>query len=199
MYAYISGILDEIDGQQVIINANGIGYQIFVPGLIMQRLPSKGNRIKLYTYMHLREDCQELYGFLEKEEKNIFEKLVTVSGVGPKAAMGILSTLTVSRLVIAIISGDKNTLCKAPGIGRKTAERIILELKDKIDDEAIRLTDTASSSPGSWSNERMEAFQALQALGYGTAEAESALAGLEEKDVSTLIRRALRNLDNRKR
>jgi Holliday junction DNA helicase RuvA len=196
MYAYIYGTLEEVDSQQVVIEANGIGYHIFVPGLILQKLPSKGSKVKLYTYMHLREDCQELYGFLEKEEKIFFEKLITVSGVGPKAAIGMLSTLTVNQLALAILTGDRKTLCKAPGIGKKTADRIILEMKDKIDKDAMSFSDTASASPGSWSNERMEAFQALQALGYGAAEAESALAGLEEKDASALIRLALRKLDN---
>ena len=196
MYAYISGILEEIDSNEVIVDVNGIGYRIFVPGLILQRLPSRGSRVKLFTYLHLREDCQDLYGFLEKEERQFFEKLITVSGVGPKVAMGMLSTLSVGQLAVAIISGDRNTLCRAPGIGKKTAERIILELQDKIEKDTIRLPDAAPSS-NSWTNERMEALEALQALGYDAAEAESALAGLEGKDASTLIRLALMNLDNR--
>ncbi|HHU48995.1 MAG: Holliday junction branch migration protein RuvA [Caldicoprobacterales bacterium] len=199
MYAYISGILKEVDSQQVIVEANGIGYRIFVPGLILQRLPSRGSKVKLYTYLHLREDCQYLYGFLSVEEKEFFEKLITVSGVGPKAAMGMLSALSVNRLALAILSGDRKALCTAPGIGKKTAERIILELKDKIEKDKISLPDTALSSSNRWTNERMEALEALQVLGYGAAEAENALSGLEENDASTLIRLALKNLDNRGR
>lgn len=196
MYAYISGLLEEIDSNHVVIETNGIGYRIFVPGLILQRLPSRGSRIKLFTYLHLREDCQDLYGFLEKEERRFFEKLITVSGVGPKVALGMLSTLSASQLAFAIISGDRKTLCKAPGIGKKTAERIILELQDKIDKDTIQVPD-AGPAFSRWTNERLEALEALQALGYDAAEAESALAGLEEKDPSALIRLALKNLDNR--
>lgn len=196
MYAYISGILEELDSNHVVVDASGIGYRIFVPGLILQRLPSKGSRVKLFTYLHLREDCQDLYGFLEKEERQFFEKLITVSGVGPKVALGMLSTLSVGQLAMAIISGDRNTLTRAPGIGKKTAERIILELQDKIDKDTIKLPDAASAS-SRLTNERMEALEALQALGYDAAEAERALAGLEGKDSSTLIRLALKNLDNR--
>ena len=200
MYAYISGTLEEMDSQQVVLEANGIGYRIFVPGLIIQRLPSRGNRVKLFTYLHLREDCQDLYGFLEKEEKQFFEKLITVSGVGPKVALGMLSTQPVNQLALAIVTGDRSTLCRAPGIGKKTAERLILELKDKIDNDAIKLPNAASSTANRWTNERTEALEALQSLGYPSAEAEAALLGLEDdKDASTLIRLALKNLDNRRR
>lgn len=199
MYAYISGTLEELDSQQAVVDVNGIGYRIFVPGSIIQRMPSKGSRVKLFTYLHLREDCQDLYGFLEKEEKQFFEKLITVSGVGPKAALGMLSTHPVSQLALAIVTGDRNTLCAAPGIGKKTADRIILELKDKIDKDAISLPDTGFSSGRLWSNERMEALEALQALGYPAVEAKRALSGLEEQDVSALIRLALKKLDNRRR
>ncbi|HHU77445.1 MAG: Holliday junction branch migration protein RuvA [Caldicoprobacterales bacterium] len=196
MYAYISGILEELDSQRVVIDVNGIGYSVFVPGSILQRLPSIGGRIKLFTYMHLREDCQDLYGFLEKEEKQFFEKLITVSGVGPKAALGMLSAFSVQQLAIAIVTGDRKTLCNAPGIGRKTADRIILELQDKIDKNSIGIPKSTSSPIHKWTDERMEALEALQALGYSSADAEQALSGLEEKDTSTLIRLALKNLDH---
>ena len=119
MYAYISGILKEVDSQQVIVEANGIGYRIFVPGLILQRLPSRGSKVKLYTYLHLREDCQYLYGFLSVEEKEFFEKLITVSGVGPKAAMGMLSALSVNRLPSAILSGIVKHSALLPASERK--------------------------------------------------------------------------------
>ena len=122
MYAYIYGTLEEVDSQQVVIEANGIGYHIFVPGLILQKLPSKGSKVKLYTYMHLRRLSGTVW-FPGKRGKNLFEKLITVSGVGPKAAMGMLSTLTVNQLALAILTGDRKTLCKAPGIGKKTADR----------------------------------------------------------------------------
>ena len=195
MYAYISGTLEEQDVQNIVVEANGVGYRIFVPGSIMQRLPAQGAKVKIYTYLHLREDTQDLYGFLEQEEKQFFEKLITVSGVGPKVALGMLSVHSVNRLAVAIITGDRQTLCSAPGIGKKTAERLILELQDKINKDTIKLPDSvASPVSGRWTNERMEAMEALQALGYPAAEAERALSGLEEKDASSLIRMALKNL-----
>lgn len=194
MYAYISGILEELDSKQVVIEANGIGYRIFVPGSVLQRLPSPGERTKLYTYLNIREDCQELYGFLEKGEQRFFEKLITVSGIGPKAAMSMLSTHTVHQLAMAIATGDRKTLCQAPGIGKKTAERIILELQDKIDKDSIQIPNSKVPISNRWTNERMEALEALQTLGYSAAEAENALAGLEERDSTTLIRMALKNL-----
>ena len=199
MYAYIQGILEEVENQRVVVEANGIGYLIFVPNSILHRLPPRGERIKLYTCFYLREDSQELYGFLEKEEKQFFEKLITVSGVGPKAALGMLSAFTGRQLAIAIVTGDRQLLCTAPGVGKKTAERIILELKDKIDREAIVSQDSVPSSAAQWNGERMEALQALQALGYPAMEAERALTGLEGKDPSELVRLALKNMDSRGR
>ena len=196
MYAYISGMLEELESQNVVIEANGVGYRIFVPGSILQRLPSLGEKTKLYTYLNIREDAQELYGFLEKEEKQFFEKLITVTGIGPKVALGMLSVHSVQQLAIAIATGDRQTLCRAPGIGKKTAERIILELQDKIDKDSIQLPDSNSPISNRWTNERMEALEALQTLGYSATEGERALAGLEEKDSSSLIRMALKNLSN---
>ena len=129
MYAYISGMLEEFESQNVVIEANGVGYRIFVPGSILQRLPSLGEKTKLYTYLNIREDAQELYGFLEKEEKQFFEKLITVTGIGPKVALGMLSVHSVQQLAIAMATGDRQALCRAPGIGKNTAEGSILELQ----------------------------------------------------------------------
>lgn len=200
MYAYIQGILEEVENQRVVIDANGVGYLIFVPNSILHRLPSRGDRVKLYTFFYVREDNQELYGFLEKEEKQFFEKLIAISGVGPKAALNMLSALTCRQLAVAIVTGDLKLLCTAPGIGKKTAERIILELKDKISNEALTSQGAVPDHPiPGMSNERMEALEALQALGYPAAEAEQALAGLAGNDPSELIRLALKKLDNRMR
>ncbi|MDD2502807.1 MAG: Holliday junction branch migration protein RuvA [Clostridia bacterium] len=199
MYAYISGILEELESQQVVIEANGVGYRIFVPGSILQRLPSVGERTKLYTYLNVREDAQELYGFLEKEEKQFFEKLITVTGIGPKVALGMLSVHSVHQLAAAIATGDRQTLCRAPGVGKKTAERIILELQDKIDKDVFQLPDARAGISNRWTNEHVEALEALQTLGYSAIEAERALTGLKEKDSSSLIRVALKNLSNHKK
>jgi Holliday junction DNA helicase RuvA len=195
MYAYIQGFLDEIENQHVIIDANGVGYRILVPSSILHRLPARGEKVKLYTYFHVREDIQELYGFLDKEEKQFFEKLITVSGIGPKVATGMLSAISANQLAIAIVTGDIKLLCTAPGVGKKTAQRIILELKDKIDKDNLVSQKAVSAQPHQWKNERMEALEALQALGYPPADAERALAGLEGEDTSELIRLALKNMD----
>ena len=197
MYAYIRGILEEVDNQRVVVEANGVGYLIFVPNSVLHRLPPAGERIRLFTYFHLREDTQELYGFLEQEEKRFFEKLITVSGVGPKAALGMLSAFSARQLATAIVTGDRKLLCTAPGIGKKTAERILLELKDKIDQNALAEGGAAPVPTVQWNEERMEALEALQALGYPAAEAEHALAGVQETDPSELVRLALKNMDHR--
>ncbi len=197
MYAYIRGILEEVDNQRVVVEANGVGYLIFVPNSVLHRLPPTGERIRLFTHFHLREDTQELYGFLEQEEKRFFEKLITVSGVGPKAALGMLSAFSARQLATAIVTGDRKLLCTAPGIGKKTAERILLELKDKIDQDVLAEGGTASVPTVQWNEERMEALEALQALGYPAAEAEHALAGVQSGDPSELVRLALKNMDHR--
>lgn len=199
MYAYIQGILDEIEGQHVIIDVKGVGYRILVPASILHRLPACGEMVKLYTYFHVREDIQELYGFLDKEEKQFFEKLITVSGIGPKVATGMLSAISANQLAVAIVTGDIKLLCTAPGVGKKTAQRIILELKDKIDKDSIAPQEGVAVQSNQWKNERMEALEALQALGYPAADAERALAGLDGEDTSELIRLALKNLDKRSR
>ena len=197
MYAYIRGILEEVDNQRVVVEANGVGYLIFVPNSVLHRLPPTGERIRLFTHFHLREDTQELYGFLEQEEKRFFEKLITVSGVGPKAALGMLSAFSARQLATAIVTGDRKLLCTVPGIGKKTAERILLELKDKIDQDVLTAGGAAPTPTVRWNEERMEALEALQALGYPAAEAEHALAGVQSGDPSELVRLALKNMDHR--
>jgi len=131
MFAYIKGRLEEIYSKKVVIDAGGIGYEITVPTSLISKLPEKGSVVKLYTYFYVREDAQELYGFYEREDKSIFEKLITVSGIGPKVAMALLSNLSASQLALAIVTGDLKTLCSAPGVGKKTAQRMVLELKEK--------------------------------------------------------------------
>ncbi|MGI6538032.1 MAG: Holliday junction branch migration protein RuvA [Caldicoprobacterales bacterium] len=209
MYAYITGTLEEVDRLSfyVVVEANGIGYRINVPGSVIENLPSRGETVKLYTYLHIREDVQALYGFLDREELNFFEKLITVSGVGPKVALGMLSVSSAHELAAAVITGDRKALSRAPGVGKKTAERIILELRDKIDKDAIKLADASAAEDSapmdskgfrgrSRAGVRLEALQALQALGYHAAEAEKALSGLDGADAAELIRQALRKLDN---
>lgn len=197
MYAYLRGTLEEIEPNKIILDVNGIGYLITVPTSLMNKLPPKGETVKLYTYFNVREDAQEMYGFYDREEKSLFEKLISVSGIGPKTAIAMLSTLTPRQLAIALVSGDVKTLIMAPGIGKKTAQRMILELKEKIDRETLESSEPAFDySPG---NEPAEVIQALMALGYQAHQARQALnkLGNLDQDTSTLIKLALKALDNK--
>ena len=133
MYAYISGKLEGVAEDAVIIDNHGIGYQILVPSSTLDRLPSVGGEVKVYTYLQVREDAMVLFGFLTKEELELFKRLITVTGIGPKGALAILGTLSVDDLRFAILSGDAKAIAAAPGIGVKTAQRVILDLKDRMD------------------------------------------------------------------
>ncbi len=196
MFAYIKGNLEEVYSQKVVVEAGGIGYEIKVNQSVVSRLPEKGNIVKLYTYFNVREDAQELYGFLNREEKAIFEKLITVSGIGPKVAMGILSSLTPTQIALAIVTNDIKSLCTAPGVGKKTAQRLILELKEKIDQEAL-VGQAGSEIDHSLLDQQNEVIEALIALGYQPQEAKKAWNAIEDKnqDVSTLIKQSLKLMD----
>lgn len=198
MFAYIKGRLEEVFSNKVVVDVGGIGYEIIVPSSLISRLPEQGSIVKLHTYLNVREDAQELYGFYGRDDKSIFEKLITVSGIGPKVAIGLLSALSASQLAAAIVTGDIKTLCTAPGIGKKTAQRIVLELKEKIDKEEIDQRSEVEI-PGTVKDNTHEVIQALIALGYKSSEAMEALASIEDKnqDVSTLIRLCLKSLDKR--
>ena len=169
-----------------------------VPESIIPKLPEIGSQLKLYTYFNVREDIQELYGFNNREEKSIFEKLITVSGIGPKVSMAILSVLTPTQLALAIVTDDIKTLCTAPGVGKKTAQRIVLELREKINKEALIGQENLDSVDATLDSQN-EVIEALMALGYQHQEARQAFNAIENKDqdVSTLIRLSLKLLDRR--
>ncbi|HHZ13133.1 MAG: Holliday junction branch migration protein RuvA [Caldicoprobacterales bacterium] len=198
MFAYIKGTLEEIHPQKVVLEVGGIGYEIMVPESIIPKLPEIGSQLKLYTYFNVREDIQELYGFNNREEKSIFEKLITVSGIGPKVSMAILSVLTPTQLALAIVTDDIKTLCTAPGVGKKTAQRIVLELREKINKEALIGQENLDSVDATLDSQN-EVIEALMALGYQHQEARQAFNAIENKDqdVSTLIRLSLKLLDRR--
>ena len=170
MFAYIKGSLEEIYPQKVVVEAGGIGYEIKVNQSLLSRLPEKGNMVKLYTYFNVREDAQELYGFLNKEEKAIFEKLITVSGIGPKVAMGILSSLTPTQIALSIVTNDKKVFAQHLS-RKKTAQRLILELKEKIDQEAL-VGQADSEFDNNLVDQQNEVIEALVALGYQPQEAK---------------------------
>ena len=132
MYAYLKGTLEEVTEDNIVVEVNGIGYNVKVSGTTVEMLPGMGNEVKIYTYTLVREDALLLYGFLTRDDLEIFKKLITVNGIGPKGGLAILSVMSADALRFAIMAGDAKAIAKAPGVGNKTAERVILDLRDKI-------------------------------------------------------------------
>ena len=197
MIGFLRGILAEKGDGYLIIDVGGVGYLVNVPSNTGAYLRSEGEEVTLYTTMIVREDDMSLYGFSGKSELDAFKKLITVSGVGAKAGISILSSFTIEQLRQAIAFEDAKTLQKANGIGRKSAERIVLELKDKFSqDGQVQAGSEAAASSLAATSGRAEAVTALMALGYSRAEAMSALAVIEEQDLPTeeYVKRALKNL-----
>lgn len=201
MIGYIKGILAEVDEEAILLENGNIGYNIRIPGLVLDRLPAIGTEIKLYTYMHVREDAISLFGFFSKDELEVFKMLLTVSGVGPKGALGILSALSCSDLRIAVHSQDSKAIAKAPGIGAKTAQRIIIDLKDKLkleDAWDFEENDNATATPGTGTNVvQKEAIEALTALGYGVSESTAAVRKVNitpEMSVEDVLRASLKHM-----
>lgn len=200
MYAYIKGVIIEILEDNVILECNNIGYNIHVPFSVAANLPGIGSEVKIYTYTCVREDAFILYGFLSKDDLWIFKKLITVNGIGPKGALGILSVMSADDLRFAIVAGDAKAISKAPGIGAKSAERIILDLKDKIninfDKNSEVLVDMGRSLSGGNNNEaRNEAIEAMVALGYSSSEAVKAVNQLtitEDMESNAILKQALK-------
>ena len=206
MFYYISGKLAHLDPTFAVVDAGGVGYKLTISGSTHAAMPhrltvSEPPEVKLYSYMAVREDGVELFGFASEEELSSFKLLITVSGVGPKAALSVLTQLTPPKLAIAICTEDKKAIAKANGIGPKTAARIVLELKDKLKqqtvfegDEAISL-DEATDLGGS-SSKRKDAEDALAVLGYSRSEASSVLRTIDTQslELDEIIRQALKKL-----
>ena len=198
MITYVKGELNDINGNSIVVECFGIGYEIMVPASIADRLPSVGDQVKIYTYQYVREDTLDLYGFLTKDDLNIFKLLITVNGIGPKGALNILSAISPDELRIAVISDDVKTIQKAPGIGGKTAQKLIIELKDKLslEDVITHGMETENRVPAS-DPARNEAIEALVALGYTSAEALRAVKSVEDSDSmdsEALLKAALKKL-----
>lgn len=193
MISYISGIYAGHSTDAVVIECGGIGFCIRVPETVLNRLPAKNSEFKLYTYLYVKEDAMQLYGFISKEEQEMFELLIGVSGIGPKGALGILSVLSMDTLRFAIYAQDAKTIAKAPGIGIKTAQKMILELKDKISLADTLGEQSAMVSAGAVDSKtnanRAEAIEALTALGFSASEAVKAVSGV--KDIETLSTEAI--------
>jgi len=196
--AYITGDLSEIGKSHIVVDVSGLGYNVHVPTSILAVLPGLGERIKLHVCLIIREDAHDLYGFLDTDSKFLFEKLIAVSGIGPKAAIAMLSTITPNDIVVAVAAGDEKLLMTVPGIGKKTAQRIILELKDKISVYIDNRTSIAVSHVNnSESSIEEEAIQALSALGYEVSEAYLAVRNINRTglDSTSLVKSALKLLD----
>nr|WP_288555215.1 Holliday junction branch migration protein RuvA [uncultured Mediterraneibacter sp.] len=173
MISYIKGELAGVTEEKAIIEAGGIGYGIYMPGKDLAQLPGIGEQLKIHTYLNVREDAMQLFGFLTGDELEVFRLLITVNGIGPKGGLGILSALSADELRFAVMAGDVKAITAAPGIGKKTAERLILDLKDKLKMEDIleRQPEEADLRSGTVGNdEQTEAVEALVSLGYGSAE-----------------------------
>lgn len=200
MYAYLHGILADVEEDNCVIDIGGVGYNVKVSPQTIFRMPGIGETVKLYTYTSVREDAFLLYGFLSKADLEMFKKLITVNGIGPKGGLSLLSHMDADALRFAILSEDVKTISQAPGIGKKTAERIILDLKDKLPIDAGMIA--AEIAQGQIAKEgasaqMAEAIEALTALGYGKAEATRAVhnvEGAENMDSGALLGKALKYL-----
>ena len=174
MFAHISGIVAEKNVDSIVIDAGGIGFLLNVSAATLSSAPAVGEKFKLYTVFNVREDAMELCGFATREEKRMYERLRTVGGVGSKLALQALSTLSVRDLSLALVTGDAGVLCRVPGIGKKLAQRLVLELKDKVDD--LQLTSSSAAVQPKSSGMESEAIAALLALGFSAAEASKAVS-----------------------
>ena len=197
MFNYLNGIVAELSPNQAVIDCGGLGFQLNTSAYTAGSLKT-GEKAKLFTFVHIREDLFDIYGFSTKSEKHLFELLIGVSGVGPKAAISILSCGTPEQLAMAVITGDERAITAAPGVGKKIAQRVILELKDKLAKETdeISFSGGAGPVPMAGGGERGEAAAALAALGYGSAEISAVLKKLDTEGLSVeqIIKAALRQM-----
>ena len=194
MIAHIKGNLEHVYDKSIVVDARGVGYLVHVSPATLGRLPAVGSDVKIFTYMQISENNQSLHGFLTQEEVRLFTLLISVSGIGPKVATGILGTLNPSQIMMAIVADDAIALSKAPGVGKKTAQRLMLELRDKIKSEdTLAQPASGHTSAGGAKNDAMDA---LLALGYGRSEAWQAVLEVADDEMTAdgIIRLALKKL-----
>ena len=203
MIRFIKGKLAFAGENEIIIENNGVGFGISVPSSVLEGLPGPGGEVMLYTYMNVREDAMQLFGFLTQEDLNMYKLLISVNGIGPKAGLGIMGGMSTYDIRYAIMAGDAKSIAKAPGIGPKTASKVILELKDKMDWEALlpESKEAASAPHGSDNGQTsaivQDAIEALVVLGYPKMEAAKAVRAVdltEEMTVEDLLKRSLKNM-----
>ena len=198
--SYVKGALAEKSGDRIVVEAGPVGLGIYVPLSVLEVLPPLGEEVKIYTYLQVREDDLSLYGFLNRQDLDMFRRLIGVNGIGPKGALGLLSALSPDDLRLAILTGDAKAISKAPGVGAKTAQRIILDLKDKVSAEemlaSVADTEERTSVPLMQEAGR-EAATALVALGYSNLEASKAVKNVqitEDMDAEAVLRASLKYL-----
>ena len=203
MISYIRGSFAHLEPEEglVVVETGGVGYGILISGKDLDLLPGHGEEIRLYTYLQVKEDGLQLYGFLTREDQKLFKMLIGVSGIGPKGALGILTALSADDLRFAVLSNDVKAICAAPGIGKKTAEKMILELRDKLkledalDHIAAGTEAEVSGETAVYGEIQSEAVQALVALGYGSTEALKAVRKVEiqeSTEVEDVLKLALK-------
>ncbi len=195
MIAHIEGRIDEKAPARVVVDVNGIGYELLIPVSTYDGLPQEGETTRFLTYQHVREDQLVLFGFATPKEKWMFTKLISVSGIGPKLALGVLSGCPIEQLAGFIVNGDVDRLCKLPGIGKKTAQRLNLELKDKLGEMHLGLDDSSLAAAASKNGDFEEAILALVSLGLARSDAERSvsrlLAAQPDLGVDELVKRSL--------
>ena len=202
MIAYIKGTVEEILEDRVILEAGNMGYNIFMPMGAVEHLLHKGQEIKIHTYLNVKEEALQLFGFLTRDDLNTFKLLLGVNGIGPKAALGVLSGLSADELRFAVLADDVKTISRAPGIGKKTAQKLILELKDKFNiQEALEMkaehVQMQGTGEADLTDMKKEAVEALTALGYSGADALRAVKKVEltpDMSVEILLKLALKNM-----
>ena len=196
MYAYLKGVVADKGANELVLDVGGVGYLLSCSMTTLQETPSIGETMKAYTYFSVREDAMELFGFATPEEKSMFLRLLSVSGVGPKLALSILGAMPLRDLTLAIVTGDAAALSRAPGVGKKTAQRIALELKEKVTESDLEAAPAAAPLPPAQEDAAAEALAALQALGYTPTEAARAVSLVrgQSDSANELVRLALRGM-----
>ncbi|WP_073341343.1 Holliday junction branch migration protein RuvA [Caldanaerobius fijiensis] len=187
MFDYIWGQVVEIDDESVVVEVSGLGYQLYISKATAKML-NLGNTVKLYTYLHVRENEIKLFGFYDKNERRVFRSLISVSGIGPKVALNILSKYTPTEILTFIATDDVKSMTSIPGVGKKTAQRIIVELKDRVDKEDL------ISSVSSFGEATSEVVQALMALGFNKSEIAKVVDKIEGLEIDDAIKMALKEL-----
>lgn len=204
MIAYLKGEVVEIEEEKLILECGDIGYNISMPASALDDTLRPGQEVKIHTHLHVREDAMQLYGFLTRDDLKMFRMLLGVSGIGPKAALGILSGLSADELRFAVLSDDIKTISRAPGVGKKTAQKMILELKDKLDlqeafdTKTMHVQEASQAETGDLVDAKKEAVQALTALGYSGSEALRAVKQVDvspDMNVEEILKQALKKMN----